>query len=63
MQDNQGLYLIIALVGAILCGAIASSKGRSVVGWAIFGFLLPIIALIAAMFMKPGEKVDQPWQP
>lgn len=63
MQDTQGIFLLIGFAGAIICGALASSKGRSAAGWAIFGFLMPLIAVIAAMAMKPRASLDEPWQP
>lgn len=37
---------IIALICAVIAGAIASSKGRSVVGWSICGFLIGLIGVI-----------------
>lgn len=42
----MGWYLIFAFVGAILCALLASSRGRSVAGWAILGALFPLIALL-----------------
>jgi hypothetical protein len=38
--------LIILLIFGAICAAIASGKGRSVVGWFLLGFFFPIIALI-----------------
>ncbi|MBV8757297.1 MAG: hypothetical protein JO257_08490 [Deltaproteobacteria bacterium] len=63
MQDTQGIFLIVALAGAIISGALASSKGRSGLGWAIFGFFMPLIAVIAALCMQPKASLDEPWQP
>ena len=40
------MIFIIMIVAGILGGIIASSKGRSVVGWAIGSALLPIVLLI-----------------
>ena len=37
---------IVALICAVIAGAIASSKGRSVVGWSICGFLIGLIGVI-----------------
>ena len=39
-------FIIVMIVAGILGGIIASSKGRSVVGWAIGSALLPIVLLI-----------------
>ena len=38
--------LIIPIICAVIAGMIASSKGRSVVGWAIGGFFLGLIGII-----------------
>lgn len=40
------VLLIIGMIGAIISGVIASTKGRNVVGWAVLGFLFPLIAII-----------------
>jgi hypothetical protein len=39
--------LIVGVIAASICTAIAASKGRSVVGWALLGFLFGLFALIA----------------
>jgi len=45
------LYLVfIAVIFGLITGAIASGKGRSFVGWFVFGSLLFIIALPAVIF-------------
>jgi hypothetical protein len=44
--------LIICLIIAIICGCIADSKGRNGIGWALFGFFLPIVALIVVLFIS-----------
>lgn len=41
------VLLVFAIGGAVLCGYIAKQKGRDPTGWAIFGALLPLPALIA----------------
>jgi hypothetical protein len=40
------LGLVIAVVCAYVCYRIALSKGRQPVGWAILGFVFPLIGLI-----------------
>lgn len=50
--------LIFGLVFAVLCGYLARRKNRSVVGWAIFGFLLPVIALILVAVL-PTKQPEQ----
>ena len=44
--------LIFNAVFAFLCGFLARRKGRSAAGWAILGFLIPVIALILVLVLK-----------
>lgn len=48
--------IIVRLVGgvitAVVTGAVANYKNRSVFGWAIGGFLLSIIPLLILVFLK-----------
>jgi hypothetical protein len=46
------IVLISRLVFAIICAAIASSKGRSVVGWFFVGLLADLIGLIIILCMS-----------
>ena len=39
-------FLILPFVMAVIVGIIASSKGRSGFGWAVYGFFLGFIALV-----------------
>lgn len=54
---EQGVYtligLIIRIIGVVVCVNKAKELNRSEVGWGIFGFILPIIAMIWIQFMKP----------
>jgi len=43
---NTGVLLIIGLIVGAICAAIASSKGRSGVGWFFAGFFFGLIAII-----------------
>lgn len=53
------ILIIAALIG-LIPGAIASSKGRSFVGWWIFGALLFIVALPCALMLKKDQAaIDQ----
>ena len=38
--------LIINIICAVICGLIASSKGRNVIAWVALGFFFSIISLI-----------------
>ena len=42
------ILIAIPIASSILCGFIASSKGRSPGWWALWGFLFPLFGLIAA---------------
>jgi hypothetical protein len=47
--------LVIASASAVVCGLVARRKNRNVAGWAIFGSLIPIMALIAIACVR---KID-----
>ncbi|MFG1319860.1 zinc ribbon domain-containing protein [Xanthobacter autotrophicus] len=44
--------IAIMLIGAILNGLLASSRGRSVPGWAVFGALFPLISLLILVLLR-----------
>jgi hypothetical protein len=46
----------IAIVIGVIPGLIASSKGRSFLGWWIYGALLFIVALPHSILIKPNVK-------
>lgn len=55
-QDTNLLYVILLGVRifiTIYCVNKAKALNRSTAGWGIFGFLLPIVAIIWIQFMKP----------
>lgn len=62
VQDNgqQMMFVIIGLVlrivGAVVCVDKAKSLNRSTTNWGIFGFFMPIIAMIWIYNSKP--KID-----
>ncbi len=43
---------IILLVFGFVCAAIASSKGRNVVGWFILGFIAPLLGIILILCLS-----------
>lgn len=47
------IQLLLRIVGAIVCSQRAKHLNRSQTGWGIFGFIFPIIAMIAVYLMKP----------
>ena len=50
-----GGYAGGSVVGALVCGYIASTKGRNPWGWAIFGFFCCPIAFICVLLAAPGR--------
>ncbi len=44
-----GVLLVVAVIGGVIAGAIASSKGHSFIGYFLLGFLLPVIGIIVAL--------------
>jgi hypothetical protein len=46
MDPGLVINLIVAVIGGVITAIIARHKGRNIVGWFIFGFFLPLIAII-----------------
>jgi hypothetical protein len=44
--------LVVGLIFGVICALIASSKGRSPLGWGVLGFLFPLITLIVILVIK-----------
>jgi hypothetical protein len=51
----MGLVLIVVLIG-LIPAAIAQSKGRSFVGWWVYGSLLFIVALPHSLMISDGRR-------
>lgn len=47
------LWIIVWILIIVYVVKRAASLGRSQLGWGIFAAILPIIALIVILFMKP----------
>jgi len=61
LQANSGpnpgliiIQLILRVVGVIVCVNKAKALNRDTGGWGIFGFLMPIVAMIWVHCMKPN---------
>lgn len=54
------ISLAIALVFAVLCYRIADRKGHNAVLWGILGFILPLIALIIVLLLRPRRPEGAP---
>jgi hypothetical protein len=55
MQSPGILFVQLGLriVGAMVCSSKARSLNRNSGAWGLFGFMMPIIAMIWVQFMKP----------
>ena len=45
--------IILRIIGSSVCSSKAGELNRSKSGWGIFGFALPVIAMISIQFMNP----------
>jgi hypothetical protein len=56
-NDTQALQLIVFWIIRLICIPVTVSKAkslnRSVWGWSIFAFFIPIVAVIWIQFKKP----------
>ena len=57
---NNGIFMLMMCIGAIVAGTVASHKNRSVGGWLVFGALFPLIAVIAIALVdvKPLPELE-----
>ncbi|MBC5841953.1 hypothetical protein H8R23_11090 [Flavobacterium sp. F-380] len=54
-----GVYLVLIvlkIIGTYVCSSTAKELNRSAVGWGVFGFISPIIAMIWINCLKPIEQ-------
>ena len=66
MQNNDGagavaliLGLVLRIVGAVVCSNKAKELNRGTGSWGLFGFFMPIIAMIWVHNIKPLSKWDE----
>ena len=52
-------YVVLGTASALACGALARRKNRNVAGWAIFGFVMPVITLIAILIVGKVERLPK----
>lgn len=52
-------FLLIAIVLGLIPALIAQSKGRSFIGWWIYGVLLFIIALVHSLVIRKDIKAEE----
>lgn len=57
MEDGQVILVVIQLAlritGAVVCSRKATQLNRDSGSWGIFGFFMPIVAMIWIQFKKP----------
>jgi hypothetical protein len=46
------IQLIFAVIGGVVCAAVAASKGRNAVGWFFFGFFLTLPGVIVVLVVS-----------
>jgi hypothetical protein len=47
------LALALAVFCSFVCATVAQRKGRSAVGFAILGFLVPLLGIVVIALLKP----------
>jgi hypothetical protein len=52
------IYLVVGLIGGLICAMIAPSKRRSPAAWFVIGFLIPLIGLILVLVLPPNPSLD-----
>src|SRR5450432_1309318 len=53
------VYLVVGLIGGVICAVIAPGKRRSAIGWFCIGFLIPLIGLILILVLQPLPDPNQ----
>ena len=46
-MDGLLVLTLLWIVGAMLCAFVAATKGRSILGWAFLGLIIPVLSLLA----------------
>ncbi len=58
LRGIKGIFVLIGgVIAAILCGAIAATKGRSALLFGILGFFFSIITLIVVIVLPRKQRV------
>jgi uncharacterized membrane protein len=47
----MGIAITLCFVAGVVCGMVASGKGRSFPGWFVIGMLLPVVGLILILVL------------
>lgn len=47
------IAVVFAIASSFICAYVAQKKGRSVVGFAIVGLLVPLLGIIVIAVLKP----------
>lgn len=62
------LYIIVGLLGGVICSLIAPTKRRNILGWFVIGFLMPVIGIILLLvlptepdpYAAPNDLIPEP---
>lgn len=49
------IWVCIGIAMGIACGSIAAGKNRSATAWGVFGFFVPILAVIIIALIGPAQ--------
>lgn len=53
----MAIYLVIALIGGLVCCLVAINVNRNPLGWFVIGFLFPLIGLILLAVLPAGAAI------
>jgi hypothetical protein len=58
-RSLMGIAIVIALIGAIWCAHVASTKHLNVLGYTLLGFLLPLIGVLVVLSAQPAPPPEE----
>jgi hypothetical protein len=50
------LWVVVAVVAAVVSARIASSKGHSAVGYGLVGLILPLVGVVLALLLRDRDR-------
>jgi hypothetical protein len=53
------IQIILRIIGTVVCSNKAKELNRNTGGWGVFGFIMPIVAMIWIYCLKPIIKWDE----
>lgn len=58
MQILRVLLIVFRIYSIYYCVKKAKTLNRNALGWGIFAFIIPLIAIIWIQFMKPQQNIN-----